>query len=63
MAILCMKRDIESFTSRLERVQYKAWPAITGAIQGTSGERLNKDLRLESLSDRKWVRKLTFSMK
>ena len=58
-----MKPDIESFTSGLERVQYKAWPAIAGAIQGISGERLNKDLRLESLSDRKWVRKLTFSMK
>ena len=53
----------ESFTCKLERVQYKACPAITGAIRGTPGERLNKELRLESLSDRRWVCKLTFFYK
>ena len=47
------------FTSKLERVQYKSCLTITGAIQGKSRERL-KELDLESLSDRRWVRKLTF---
>ena len=57
------KPNNESFTNNLERVQYKACLSITGAIQGTSRERLNKELGLESLSDRKWVRKLTFFYK
>ena len=36
---------------------------MTSAIQGTSRERLNKELLLESLSDKRWVRKLTFFYK
>ena len=69
MVILCGINPIMSnnlpitFTSRLERVQYKACLAITGAIQGTSRERLYKELCLESLNDRIWVRKLTFFYK
>ena len=51
------KPNNESFTSKLERVQYKACLAIAGAIQGTSRERLNKELR-----DRRWIRKLIFSI-
>ena len=57
------KPNSESFTSKLERVQYKACLAITGAIQGTSRERLYKELGLESLSDIRWVLKLTFFYK
>ena len=53
----------ESFISKLERVQYKACLAITGVIQGTSSECLNKELDLESLNDRRWVCKLTFFYK
>ena len=49
----------ESFKSRIESIQYKACIAITGAIQGTSRERLYRELGLESLSDRCWFRKLT----
>ena len=37
----------------------KACVAITGAIQGTSRERLYRELGLESLSGRCWFRKLT----
>ena len=44
------KTNNEYFTSKLERLQYKACIAITGAIQGTSRERLNKKIGLESLS-------------
>ena len=54
------KPNNESFISRSERVQHKACLAITGAIQGTSCECLYKELGLESLSDRRWVCKLTF---
>ena len=36
---------------------------ITGAIKGTSRERLYKELGLESLCDRRWYRKLVFFYK
>ena len=53
----------ESFANTLERVQYKVFLAIIGAIQATSCERLYKELGLESLSYRRWIRKLTFLYK
>ena len=61
--ILDEQLNKESFISKLERVQYKACLAITGVIQGTSSECLNKELDLESLNDRRWVCKLTFFYK
>ena len=48
------KLNHESFKYRIESIQYKASVAITGAIQGTSRERLYRELGLESLSDRCW---------
>ena len=45
------------FSDKIEQLQYKACLAITGAIQGTSRECLYNELRLESLSSRKWCRK------
>ena len=48
------KPNNESFKSRIESIQYIACIAITGAIQGTSRERLYRELGLESLSDRCW---------
>ena len=45
----------ESFTNKIESVQYNAALAITGAIKGTSRERLYQELGLESLSDRTMV--------
>ena len=36
---------------------------ITGAIKGFSGERVYKELGLESLCDRRWYRKLVFFYK
>ena len=58
--IIFDKPNNESFKSRIESIQYKACVAITGAIQGTSRERLYRELGLESLSDICWFRKLTF---
>ena len=57
------KPNNEPFASWLERVQYKACLALTGAIQGASSERLYKEPGLEYLSDRRWVEKLRFFYK
>ena len=50
----------ESFKEKLEAVQYNACLAITGAIRGTSRERLYRELGLETLNNRRWSRKLFF---
>ena len=52
-----------SFHQRLESLQYNAALAITGAIRGTSKEKLYIELRLESLQNRPWYRKLSFLFK
>ena len=49
----------ESFHQKLESIQYNASLAITGAIRGTSSEKLYHELGLESLRNRRWYRKLT----
>ena len=43
---------------KLESVQYNVCLAITGAISGTSSEKLYQQLVLESLKSRRWFRKL-----
>ena len=48
----------ESFHQRIESVQYNAAIAITGAIRGTSSEKLYQELGLESLRSRRWLSKL-----
>ena len=40
----------------IERVQYKAALAITGAWQGTNRNKLYDELGWESLCDRRWFR-------
>ena len=46
------------FIKKLESIQYDAALAITGAIRGTSSEKLYQELGLESLQQRRWYRKL-----
>ena len=46
------------FSDKIELLQYKACLAITGTIQGTSRECLYNEIGLESLSSRRWCRKL-----
>ena len=41
-------------------VQYKAALVITGAIKGISRDRLDQELGLKSLADRRWSRRLFF---
>ena len=42
-------------SDKIESVQYNAALAITGAIRGTSKEKLYQELGLESLKDRVWL--------
>ena len=53
----------ESFQNKLESVQYNAALAITGAIRGSSREKLYQELGLESLKSRPWYRKLRLFLK
>ena len=46
-----------AFHDKLESIQYDACLAITGAIRGTSTEKLCQELGLESLKSRRWFRK------
>ena len=48
----------ESFCDKIESAEYKAALAITGAIQGTSRDKLNQELGLESLKARRWYKRL-----
>ena len=53
----------DSFKEKLEKVWYSAALIITGAIKGTSRERLYQELGPESFCDRRWYRKLVFFYK
>ena len=55
----------ESFKDWLEKIQNHVALAITGAIKGTSGERIYDEFGLDdkSLADRKWYRKIIFFYK
>ena len=53
----------ETFCQMIESVQYNAALAITGAIRGSSREKLYQELGFESLRDRRWYRKLCFYYK
>ena len=50
----------ELFCQKIESVQYNAALAITGAIRGTSSEKIYHELGLESLRDRRWLRRMCF---
>ena len=47
-----------SFHQNIESIQYNAALAITGAVRGTSREKLYQELGFESLQQRRWYRKL-----
>ena len=47
-----------SFHQKLESVQYNDALALTGAIRGSSREKLYQELGFESLQLRRWYRKL-----
>ena len=47
-----------SFHAKMESIQYNACLTITGAIRGSSREKIYQELGLESLQLRRWYRKL-----
>ena len=53
----------DSFHQKLESIQYNAALAITGAIRGTSTEKLYQELGFETLQQRQWYRKLCIFFK
>ena len=61
--ILYDKPNNENFQNKLEKVQYRACLAITGAIQGTSRTKLYDELSLHLLIKRHWCNKLIFFYK
>ena len=48
----------ESLNQKIERIQYNAALAITGAIKGTSQSKLHNELGFESLRFRHWFWKI-----
>ena len=54
---------LPSLMEKLESVQYSAARAITGTWRGTSREKLYAELGWESLSSRRWSRRLTLFFK
>ena len=52
-----------SFQNNIESIQYNACFVITGAIRGTSKERLYEELGLESLQHRRWYRRICYLYK
>ena len=53
----------ETLINKLEKVQYHACLAITGAFSGTSHEGLYRELGSECLQTRRWYRKMIFFYK
>ena len=58
MAIFFMIKRIMSFHLKVESVQYNAYLAETGAMRGTSKEKLYQEIGLKSLQLGHWRRKL-----
>ena len=54
---------IPIFSHKIESVQHNAVLAITGAIRGTSKEKLYQELGLESLRNRRWLRRMSYLYK
>ena len=47
-----------SFHQNIESIQYNTALAITGAVRGTSREKIYQELGFESLQQERWYRKL-----
>ena len=56
-AIIFDQPENKSLCKKIELVQYNPALAITGTIQGTSREKVYKELGLETLKSRRWLKK------
>ena len=63
MVIFYDKSDNENVQNEIEKVQYKACLTITGAIYGTTREKIDEELWLHLLVERRWRSKLIFFYK
>ena len=61
--ILYDKPETENFQNKLEKAQYRACLATTGAMQGTLRQKLYNKPGLHSLSRRRWFSKQIFFIK
>ena len=61
--ILYDKAFNESFHQKIESIQYNACLAKSGAIRGSSREKIYQELGLESPQHRRWYRKLCYFYK
>ena len=52
-----------SFQQQLESIHYNAALAVTGAIRGSSREKLYQKLGLESLKHQRWLGKLCYFLR
>ena len=53
----------DSFSEKLEAIQYKTALVITGAIQRTSRDKIYQEVGLESLKSRRWYKCLSLMFK
>ena len=61
--VISSRKIQNSFHQKLESMQYNAPLTVTGAIRGSSREKLYQELGLESLQQRLWFRKLCYFFK
>ena len=54
---------IKIFHQKLDSIQYNAYLFVSGAIRGSSREKLYQELGLESLQRRRWYGKLSLFYK
>ena len=55
--------NLSFLTDTIKLVQYNAALAITGAIRGTSKEKLYQELGFEFLKERRWLKRLCYLYK
>ena len=58
--IIYNKHNNASLSDKIESVQYNVARPITGAIKGRSKENQYQELGLESLKDKRWLRRLSY---
>ena len=58
MTIPALGMKLHSLMESVERIQYQAALAVSGAWKGTSRVKLYEDIGWESLSDRRWCKRI-----
>ena len=61
--VIYVQPNSSRLSDKIESVQYHAALAISGAIRGTSKEKLYQELGLEFLRDRRWLRRVSYLYK